>query len=496
MSLLNAFNPNHLSQDIRRKSPLAIQREIILQYLFNAITGFGVLALLVYLASNRIDLTNIVLIIPFIITIIIQVAFTVSRRLPYQIRAVALLLMIAVPAFASFFSLGLSGSFLIYAITFVAVITVLFGSRPGGISLILISLLAVVVGGMILTGRMPSPGVVNPDMNAQISAWINEFLAFLLTAASIAGAFNQLTSGLTIALTEQQTLAQRIENERAQLEVNVQNRTKELSHKTTLLEAARQVSTLLAAESNTDTLLSRAAAVIQEQFKLNLVNIYMKAPNQDTMVLKAWAGSLGLELNPDTAEINLSQPGVVSYVAQRGLPYLSTGFHQDLPGKPFGSASVDIIAEVGVPIKTGDQTSGILDLQSKHAEEFNPDDLDIFTTLANQLSTALENAHLFQELEQELLKTENRMRQATQKDWYSHLKASKRRYAFRFSQDKQDTNLLQTEESTQALQNGMTVISAPAPGKSSKVVAVPIKIRNQTLGVLNLRVSAEECRRN
>ena len=490
MNLIDTFNPNHLTDAVRRKSPLAIQREIILQYLFNALTGFGIIGLGVYLATTRIDSSTIVLTIPFLLTILIQVAISASRQLPYTLRAVILLLLIALTGFAPLATLGLSGSFLIYSITFIAVITVLFGEKAGAISIVCISLFTAVAGALILTGRLPMPGNINSDLTALISAWLREFLAFVLTATSISGAYVQLTNGLSGALTQQKALAAQMEIDQAQLEIRVQNRTEELSRKSNLLEAAREVSNILVSEMNTEELLNSAASVILDQFMLNRVAIYLKDPNQDVMRLRAWAGEEGQDPYPQKVAFGYNQPGVVSYVAHKGMPYLGTGSIHTLDGQPIASSETNIILEIGVPIKVGEKTMGVLDLHTKREEEFNPSDLDIFSTLANQLSIALENARLFQELEQELRKSESSVQQATQKDWYTHLKASKRRYAYRYSQNDLDTNLLQTEESTRAIQSGITVVSERSADQSSTVLAVPIKIRNQTLGVLNLRVSA------
>lgn len=121
-------------------------------------------------------------------------------------------------------------------------------------------------------------------------------------------------------------------------------------------------------------------------------------------------------------------------------------------------------------------------------------DVDLYTTLADQLALAVEKSQLLSRLEQSLKNMEDSYRKTTQKSWNIHLRGARRKYAYRYSQAKILPEAIHNEAADRALHNGSTVISSSPPadqnGLPSTILAVPIKLRNQTLGVINLRVNA------
>ena len=55
----------------------------------------------------------------------------------------------------------------------------------------------------------------------------------------------------------------------------------------------------------------------------------------------------------------------------------------------------DTRAEVAVPLVIGEQLLGVLDVQADRLDAFSQEDANIFTTLASQVATALQNARSF-----------------------------------------------------------------------------------------------------
>src|SRR6185436_10317361 len=74
-------------------------------------------------------------------------------------------------------------------------------------------------------------------------------------------------------------------------------------------------------------------------------------------------------------------------------------------------------AELCVPIKVAGQTVGVLDLQSPQLNAFGENDLNAMEILTNQIAVAIENARLYQAVQQELTErkqTEEALRQSKQ----------------------------------------------------------------------------------
>ena len=59
-----------------------------------------------------------------------------------------------------------------------------------------------------------------------------------------------------------------------------------------------------------------------------------------------------------------------------------------------------------VPVKVKEKTIGVLEaINKKEGEEFDEEDLSLFTSLADQVAIALDNARLYQELEEMFFQT-------------------------------------------------------------------------------------------
>jgi signal transduction histidine kinase len=60
----------------------------------------------------------------------------------------------------------------------------------------------------------------------------------------------------------------------------------------------------------------------------------------------------------------------------------------------------DTLSEVAVPLVFGDRVLGVLDVQDDQPNRFTQADLSVFSTLAGQIATALQNASLFEEVQE------------------------------------------------------------------------------------------------
>ena len=63
---------------------------------------------------------------------------------------------------------------------------------------------------------------------------------------------------------------------------------------------------------------------------------------------------------------------------------------------------------LGVPILLNDRVTGVVSVQSYQQNAFSENDLRLLQTLANSMSVALENAHLFDETQRLLKETAQR----------------------------------------------------------------------------------------
>jgi signal transduction histidine kinase len=132
---------------------------------------------------------------------------------------------------------------------------------------------------------------------------------------------------------------------------------------------------------------------LQETFSYNNVNIFLSDPDLDGLVLRAGASEEKAEL-PIGSLIRMNE-GLVRRVACSGEP-LNEGIPKE-KGDVLKPKVSEIRSELAVPIRMGNETFGVLDIQSTANSAF--DEIDMFTaqTLADQLAVAIENARLYQE---------------------------------------------------------------------------------------------------
>ena len=87
--------------------------------------------------------------------------------------------------------------------------------------------------------------------------------------------------------------------------------------------------------------------------------------------------------------------GMIGHVAETGQTLMSGEVSKD----PYYVADAGSItkSELSVPIKSGDKVIGVLDIQSDQLFSFDKSDLEAMETLCTQITTAIENARLFEQ---------------------------------------------------------------------------------------------------
>jgi len=126
--------------------------------------------------------------------------------------------------------------------------------------------------------------------------------------------------------------------------------------------------------------------------------IFLHDPQTDALVLKVGTGRfeelLGFRMKPGE--------GLSGKVWQSGKP-LKIDSYQHWPGRHHDTKFDDMGADLGIPLKSGHQTIGIIGLCSFDPQKhFGDNEITVLKRFAELASVALDNAHLHDELQQEL----------------------------------------------------------------------------------------------
>lgn len=146
-----------------------------------------------------------------------------------------------------------------------------------------------------------------------------------------------------------------------------------------------------------DRLLRDAVEMIREQFGYYNVAVLVCEDESATVRLVANAGGLSEWIT--ALDVPLTQ-GIIAYVGANGNTYLCTDPRRDpYYVSPFPPGVPDPVqSELAVPLRRGESVIGVLDIQSRDAGAFLPNDITALEVLADQLATALENARLLDAL--------------------------------------------------------------------------------------------------
>jgi PAS domain S-box-containing protein len=180
------------------------------------------------------------------------------------------------------------------------------------------------------------------------------------------------------------------------LEQMVAERTAQLG---TASDIAAQVNAIL----DPDELLNTVISLLKERFGLYYVHVYMLDEEAEELRLRAGYGEPGRIMLRQGWKVPLDQkPSLVAEaVRTRQIAAIDdvaqAGDYRPNPLLP------DVKSEVAVPLivpsPTGDQVLGVFAVQHDRAYYFTPAHLDVFSALAGQIATALQNAALFEEIQ-------------------------------------------------------------------------------------------------
>jgi PAS domain S-box-containing protein len=180
-----------------------------------------------------------------------------------------------------------------------------------------------------------------------------------------------------------------------------------LAQHTVQLRAAAEMAQRLNSILDPDQLLPEVVDLLQSRFGLYHAHIYVLEADTASsrregesqagkLVVRAGSGEVGRVLCEQGHSISLEAPkNLVARVARtrEAVSVADTSLVSDFVPNPLLPQTR---SELAVPLVAGDQVLGVLDVQDVEAGRFGPSDLDVFTSLAGQIATALQNASLFE----------------------------------------------------------------------------------------------------
>jgi len=282
------------------------------------------------------------------------------------------------------------------------------------------------------------------------------------------------------------------------LENRVQERTQQLAQQyETLQFRSKQLQTVsdvargVVSTRDLETLLSTVTNLISERFNFYHVGIFLNDSNNENAVLRAANSAGGRKMLARGHKLQIGQVGIVGFVSGSGQPRIATDVGQDAvffnnPDLP------DTKSEMALPLKVGDKTIGALDVQSTESNAFSVEDVELFTTLADQVAIAINNNQLNEDTSKALIEAERIHRQYLNQEWTrqsTEANVSSIRYSSEglqiFSEELPEVNMV-FETSRPVFKTQKDPLATDQYNSS---LTVPILLYGEPIGVIHLQDS-------
>jgi signal transduction histidine kinase/ActR/RegA family two-component response regulator len=158
-------------------------------------------------------------------------------------------------------------------------------------------------------------------------------------------------------------------------------------------EIGKKINSIL----NLDELLSEVVELIADSFDYYYACISLVEGNY--VVFKKGHGKRQIPFEKKNLRMEIGKEGIGGWVAAHSQPLLVNNVSKD-PRYYAVEELKETKAELCVPIRTPEKVIGVIDIQSNVLGAFDPSDLHLMELVASQVSIALENARLFDNLKQ------------------------------------------------------------------------------------------------
>ncbi|NPA93514.1 MAG: GAF domain-containing protein [Chloroflexi bacterium] len=286
-------------------------------------------------------------------------------------------------------------------------------------------------------------------------------------------------------------MADRIQEARANLTQQVEERTLALQRRTAQLQAATEIGRAVTTLREVDELLTHAARLISQRYGYYHVGLFLNDEASGTTRLRAaytQNGKAAEKLLAEGYQLPIGMEGPVSQTASTGRLHIAQyGAQHPHPVEDLSRTR----AEAAFPLKSGDTVLGVLDVHSNTDLTFSPEDIAALQSVADLLAIALENARLFQETERALEAARRAYAQLSQESWERFLKP-RTTLGFRVdsSGEIQPIAASEVEEAEAQAEEAPAENADTTPQEETQesgLLDVPITIRERPIAVARLR---------
>jgi len=292
------------------------------------------------------------------------------------------------------------------------------------------------------------------------------------------------------------------------LEQRVADRTRDLENRSKQLRMAAEITREATSVQDLNELLRKAVNLVHDRFGYDHVAIYLVDDQAEYAPLVAGTGEAGETMLARGYRIKIGEMGgisnrsMINYVVQSGQPRISLDISAD-PGYYVNPLLPDTKSEAVLPLKVGTKVIGVIDFQSDKSNIFDDETAYVLQIVTDQLAIAIQNIRLLEEMTRNVEEMQRMYGTYTQASWKKYQQRTfepedtQNGIGYRQGRIKIEPLSGETPLIKEAIQMGQPIIRdskrmlEDSEAGSNKAIAVPIKVRGQTIGAIEVLFSGQ-----
>ncbi|MCP4425887.1 MAG: GAF domain-containing protein [Chloroflexi bacterium] len=185
---------------------------------------------------------------------------------------------------------------------------------------------------------------------------------------------------------------------------HLQENTRQLQRRAQQFQRSVNISRVTSARLNLDDLLRDVTELLQKQFNLYYVSLYLLDEDKKTLTLREATGAAGKSFKAVGYQLAVDERSIIGWTAVNQ----QTRVAPDVTLDPFFKSETllaETRSELALPLAARGQSLGVLDVQSDQLHAFQDEDVTVLKIIANQIAINIDNARLFAQTERSLTET-------------------------------------------------------------------------------------------
>ncbi len=166
------------------------------------------------------------------------------------------------------------------------------------------------------------------------------------------------------------------------------------------MNALYHISRGLATSLDSVQLMEDVVNLLKQEFGYYHAQIYVIDPESGDLLIRTGSGEIGDQLLENGYRLPAGA-GIVGHVAETEQPFVTNNV-QDVVFFIRNPLLPETLSELAVPIKIENEVVGVLDIQHVRPGHFTQRDLQLMTTVADQLAVVLQKANFYADLQASL----------------------------------------------------------------------------------------------